>query len=308
MLTMVTHRWQTPQRPSRVVILGGSGFVGRSVKEHLESQGFKVAAVSSSDLDLCQPGAVEKLSELIQPDDALVFAAAITPDKGKDFETYRKNLLMGEHVCQFFFKGGRCRQVIYISSDAMYGERVENPVRESSQGQSPNWHGLMHRHREQWLQQIVPPAVVLTMLRPCALYGPGDTHNSYGPNRFLQSAVHERKITLFGEGEELRDHVYIGDLCRLIELSLLHRSDGKLNVATGHAVSFADVAKRAAALCPEPVRIDPSPRHTPVTHRHFDITELVRAFPTFRMTPLEEGLAVTYRALLCREPATAVKT
>ena len=150
----------------------------------------------------------------------------------------------------------------------------------------------MHRLRENILAAAIDPRrCPLLVLRPCALYGPGDTHGSYGPNRFVHSARKEGWIALIGNGEEKRDHVAIRDLIRLIHACLQHRSEGVLNVATGTAISFAEVARTVAQLCEPPVWIEPTPRTAPVVHRTFDIAALIRAFPHFRFTPLPEGLA-----------------
>src|SRR5262249_15772692 len=54
------------------------------------------------------------------------------------------------------------------------------------------------------------------------------------------------------------------------------------------------VADMIAAGSSRPVAIVPSARHNPVTHRHFDITNLLRAFPDMRFTSLAEGLAATF--------------
>ena len=102
-------------------------------------------------------------------------------------------------------------------------------------------------------------------------------------------------ITLFGEGEEMRDHVCVEDVAEVVRLCLLHRSAGILNVATGAAASFRDVAEMVAGHIDQPVPITPTPRQMPVTHRHFDITERLRAFPGLSLTPLEEGLARVHR-------------
>ena len=104
-------------------------------------------------------------------------------------------------------------------------------------------------------------------------------------------AHREGRITLFGEGEETRDHIYIDDVVAAIELVLQLRSSGLLNLASGHSVSYAELAKMVAALCSFPVEIKGSPRQNPITHRAFDVTALHRSFPTFVFTPLKDGLA-----------------
>ena len=64
-----------------------------------------------------------------------------------------------------------------------------------------------------------------------------------------------------------------------------------LNLASGHARSFLDVARIVAASMKRNVSIEELPRSSPVIHRHFDITGLIRAFPDFRPLPLDIGIA-----------------
>ena len=142
----------------------------------------------------------------------------------------------------------------------------------------------------------------LGIFRLCGVYGAGDTHNSYGPNRFFRAALKDRKITLFGNGEETRDPVYIEDVSRLLTLCLLHRSTGILNGVSGTAITFHDLAAKIARLCGPSVQIESLSRGTPITHRHYDVTGRIKAFPSFSPTPLDDGLAETLRRLkeLCR--------
>ena len=109
------------------------------------------------------------------------------------------NLAMGEHVCAAL-EEVPCAQVVYISSDAVYADDC-NPVRETSCCDPSSNHGLMHLVRERMLAQTLKKAKVpYLILRPSLLYGAGDTHNGYGPNRFIRTALAEKRITLFGAG------------------------------------------------------------------------------------------------------------
>ena len=65
-----------------------------------------------------------------------------------------------------------------------------------------------------------------------------------------------------------------------------------LNVATGVSTSFFDIAEMVVALAKMPAPISGTPQQNPITHRHFDITECLKAFPQFRYTPLRDGLAL----------------
>src|SRR5882762_3540442 len=118
---MIRNHHTTPTKPKRVVILGAAGFVARSLARYLTAEGTEPLALGSAQLDLLLPESVEKLAGLLQPDDALVFISALTPDKGKDVRTFMKNLTMGSHVCAALEKS-RCAHIIYVSSDSVYDD------------------------------------------------------------------------------------------------------------------------------------------------------------------------------------------
>lgn len=287
---MLVHRDSSRARPERVVVLGARGFVAGALTRHLSEGGWSVHAVASSDLDLTDPASEGRLAELLTPGDALVFTSALTPDRGKDIATMMRNLQMAQHVCAALTRRP-CAHVVYIGSDAVYDDAA-NPVRETSCCQPSTFHGVMHLARERMLVETLRSSKIpLAILRPSLLYGPGDTHNGYGPNRFLRLAAEGKPITLFGEGEEQRDHVYIDDVARLVELVLLNRSEGVLNIATGRSWSFRDVAERAIRAAGQAVAAAGTPRANPITHRHFDVTASIAAFPGFRYTELDAGLA-----------------
>ena len=105
------------------------------------------------------------------------------------------------------------------------------------------------------------------------------------------------RITLFGAGEETRDHIHVDDVAALTALCLTHRSTGTLNVATGRSISFKELAGLVAAQFAKPVKIEGSPRANPVTHRHYDLTSLIKAFPSFRFIPLEDGIPRVHREM-----------
>jgi UDP-glucose 4-epimerase len=292
---MLIHHLSFPLRPARVVVLGSRGFIGSHLVARLRAAGIEVLPMGSSDLDLALQGSVAALRDTLRVDDVLVFLSALTPDKGKDIRTSMRNLAMGEHVCGAV-AARSCAQVVYVSSDAVYGEDA-SPITELSARSASTLYGLMHLMRERMLQQtLAEKSVPLAILRPTAVYGAGDTHNGYGPNRFLRSALSTRKIDLFGGGEEKRDHIHVEDLIDVLELVLTYRSEGIVNVASGTAWPFHEVAEMVRRLVGNDVIIATSSRSAAITHRHFDIAGLVRCFPSFRPTPLDEGLRLTLAA------------
>jgi nucleoside-diphosphate-sugar epimerase len=291
---MLTHHRVPPADPLRVVVLGAAGFIGRALLETLARQGIPAAGIGRTDVDLAAEGAGDRLAGMLRPGDAVVMLAAITPDKGRGLEPFIRNIAAGASVARAL-EGTTPDHVVYVSSDAVY-PMTTGLITEESCAQPADLYGMMHLAREVVLSTATSAPVAI--LRPTLVYGAGDTHNSYGPNRLRRMAGRDRKVTLFGEGEEMRDHIALEDLIALLVLTLRHRSAGVLNLATGQSISYLELARKVAACFDEPVEIAVTPRQTPVTHRHFDVSGLQRAFPDFRPTPLDEGLRRAHREVL----------
>lgn len=283
---MITHGLPVPRAPERVVLFGAHGFIGKAIQARLQEDGIATLAVTSRDVDLTLPASVAQISGMLKPADAVVMLSALTPDKGRDIATLMKNLAMMQHLCAALEKTG-CSHLVYFSSDAVYDNAVAR-VTEAVPAAPQDLYGTMHRTREIMAGGIKAPLLVL---RPTLVYGADDTHNAYGPNRFRRMAQKDGKITLFGGGEEMRDHVHVDDVAALTVRCLTHQSTGILNVATGISTPFRAVAELVARHFGRPVEIIETPRANPVTHRHYDVTNLIKVFPDFRFLPLVDGIA-----------------
>ena len=180
--------------------------------------------------------------------------------------------------------------VVYFSSDAVYSD-APVPLTEESRTEPGSMHGTMHLARELMLKATVKAP--LAVVRSTLIYGEGDPHNGYGPNRFRRLAAARQEILLFGEGEERRDHVLVDDVAEIVCRVIEHRSRGTLNIATGEVYSFRDIAERIAAMAKPVVAVRGTPRQGEMPHggyRPFDIAACRSAFPDFRYTSLADGL------------------
>jgi nucleoside-diphosphate-sugar epimerase len=274
-----------------VVLLGASGHVGTALARCLQGRDFEVIGHSSRTLDLRRTEAIAVLDDVVDAETALVFASALTPDKGQTVDTFMANLEMVATVTRYLERHpvGHC---LYVSSDAVYGFEV-NPVDETTPVAPGGHYALAKYTGERLLQSL---AIPLLILRVTAVYGPGDPHGAYGPNAFARSLARERGLRLFGAGEEERDHIYIEDVAHVMASLITARATGILNVATGESRSFADVVATIRALVPYDVQVTSAPRKGSITHRRYDITRLRQVVPDLRFTPFKDGLRATLAA------------
>lgn len=284
---MLKHQNISPKKPSRVVVLGASGFIGGATYRKIKSEAIDVLPLTRKEIDLLSQNASDKLADLINTNDTLVFASAKAPCKNMNMLV--DNIRMACTVNEALQKKP-VTHVIYISSDAVYKD-TENHITEASCAEPNTLHGVMHLAREIALKQEYPRP--LTIIRPTLVYGYDDPHNGYGPNRFSRLASAGEDIVLFGEGEERRDHVDVNDIAELIYLIAIHKSIGIANAVSGELVSFRQLADHAVASYNSMSNVITTKRNGQMPHngyRPFNNSEVIKAFPQFKFKTWKEGL------------------
>ena len=284
---MLTLTSDQPTRPERVVIMGAGGFVGRASAGALKAQGTNVVSLTRKDVDLLAPDAAASLASHLTPATALIVTSAMAPVKNTSM--LLDNLRMMQAVIEAV-KAAPVAHLVYISSDAVYADS-DRPMTEASPAEPGSLHGIMHLAREVMLKNELA-GIPQVFVRPTLIFGPGDPHNGYGPNRFMRLAQAGETITLFGEGEERRDHVYVDDVAEIVRRCVVHRATGVVNAVSGTITSFKEIAELAAARSAHRVAVVGTPRVGPMPHngyRAFDPSLVARVFPDLKVKSLASG-------------------
>jgi len=282
----------TQMVPERVVVVGCNGFIGSALIDQLTRVGINCLGLPKEEFDLLDNSTSDKLNKILNIGDQVVFTSAIAPSKG--VSDVIKSITMAETFCKSMEKV-QVNQVILISSDSVYGDRSGVFTEESSC--YPNsFHGLAQLSREIVFESS--SVKNLAILRVCAVYGPGDTHNGYGPNRFINQIKNSETVKVFGDGLNLRDHIYIDDVVSLIIESLKNNIVGKLNVVSGKSYSFLEVAKLCRDIFSPETEIDNLGSEGEIIEKHFSNDKIYELFPNFKLHVLEEGLNLWKNRLL----------
>lgn len=278
------------KKAQRIVLIGGNGFIGKNVAEVLGQNNLPFVSWSSKEIDLTQESCVPLLNQRLQDGDAVVFLSCITPDKGKDETALLKNVKMACHFAAIDPQK-ELHSLVYISSDAVFNLE-QSPISEETIPAPTDLYGAMHLSREIIFKEFSQRRKIpLCIVRPVAVFGAGDTHNSYGPNRFMRMLEKDNKITLFGSGADKRDHIFVQDLAQIIHLCLAGQASGVINVASGRSLSFLEVAQELKkALKKNEAPIDFIPNNSTPSNKYFDNSNLVKAFPFFRFTDFAQAL------------------
>ena len=278
----------------KIVIIGSSGIISQNLQKKLKEKKLNFLSFGRKDFDLKKNKSYEVLNKKIRNNDIIIFISAEAP--AKNMEMFFNNMKICDNVCKSL-KEKKINKLIYISSDAVYSD-TSLKITERSKALPDSIHGMMHLMREISLQINFKKR--LCILRPTLIYGVGDSHQGYGPNRFINLARKNKDIFLFGKGEERRDHIYIDDLINILFKCIKNNKYGVFNLASGIVTSFNKIAKIVVTLTNSKSRILNTKRVGLMPHngyRPFNVTFIKKNFKNIELNTIEDGVKKYLRKL-----------
>jgi len=187
-------------------------------------------------------------------------------------------------------------RVVFASSAAVYGEPRGLPLSEQSPTVPMSPYGLEKLVNEQQAALFERLFGLSALgLRYFNVYGPRqDPTTQYAGviSRFSSRLAANEPLTVYGDGRQTRDFVYVGDVARLNVLALRSRVSGCCNVGTGRSVTLLELVDALAACVgrtPE-VRFAP-PQPGDIRASAMTPTRLHEWFSFSAEVPLASGLA-----------------
>jgi len=141
------------------------------------------------------------------------------------------------------------KRLVLASSCAVYGDEPTMPKTETSPTAPASPYAESKLAGEKLCAEAPLPAVALRFFN---VYGPRqDPRGPYAAAvpKFLEAARAGTPLTIFGDGHQTRDFVYVDDVTAALEHAALHPTmSGVYNVASGHSVSVLRLAELTLAL------------------------------------------------------------
>ncbi len=280
----------------RIVVLGHTGFIGSHlVRTFADTRpDIEIIGRSLPEIDLCTEEETKSLAQLLDRGTAVIMCAAIKRQLGDSQEAFAQNVKMVANLCRLL-QDHPVGLLVYFSSAAVYGEDVHNTaISEETPVHPTSYYGIAKYTSECLLRKIIgeQSQSSLLILRPPTIYGPGD-QGSYSPSGFLRAAVRREKVTLWGDGSERREFIFVGDIAQLVRRLTFHEYSGVLNIASGQSHTFVDAMGMVSRLVAPGLRADSRPRTKHKADQGFSNERLMRLFPDFSFTTLQEGIRLT---------------
>jgi UDP-glucose 4-epimerase len=297
-----------------LVVTGGAGFIGSNLTRELLSLNHDVTI-----LDDFSAGSTKNLKDLdveiihdsilnisalrkaVAKVDEIVHLAAIgsVPRSILDPEsTYRVNVegtINILEMARIYDKG-----VIFASSSSVYGDSLEMPRKESNVVMPKSPYAASKLAGESFVNAYNTTFGMKTnAFRFFNVYGKNQSSNhAYAaviPN-FITAALSKKPLVVEGDGQQIRDFTYVGDVVRIIVKSLNSNfsCNSPINIGSGNKSTIMDLIAHLEVALGENLRINFAPaREGDVRESYASIDKLESTFNSLDFTPITSGLSKT---------------
>ena len=241
--------------PTRIVITGGTGMVGRSLEAELRAAGYgEVTCLSRDIADLRDAAQAQACIAAARPDVVYHLAARVHGIMGNlraQADSYVENIRINTNVIEAARLAGASK-VVAMGSAAVYSDVVELPMREDD-----IWIGAPHgseaayAHAKRGMLAHLEAAhdqygLDYSFLIATNMFGPHDKfdeqHGHVIPSLLskFERASRSGTVEVWGSGTPRRDFLFAADAARAIRL-VGEQVTGPINLATGATVSIAEL-------------------------------------------------------------------
>ena len=171
------------------------------------------------------------------------------------------------------------KKIVFSSSSAVYGENTNMPLKESELPMPSSPYAASKASCELYLKSFYESYnLEYTALRYFNVFGPKQDKNSpYAaviPN-FINAILENKQPVIYGDGEQTRDFVYVGDVAKANINAMKSNFNGIINVASGKRITINELYE----IIKNTLNCDIEAKYLPerpgdIKHSHADISKL----------------------------------
>tara|TARA_Y100000588_G_C14141416_1_gene876244 strand:+ start:223 stop:1137 length:915 start_codon:yes stop_codon:yes gene_type:complete len=297
----------------KVLITGGSGFLGHSLSRQLKDKGHEVVSLSSKDADLTKSNSLEYLNS---SEFDLIFHLAAHTQAGDwsqfhSGEEWCVNQQINTTVLSWWVKSQPQAKLISMGTSCSYEEASIHEEKNYLLG-DPRKELYTYAMTKRMLfigQKAINRQHGLDYLSfiPSTLYGPHyntDKKQLHFIFDLIFKIINFKKsgepIVLWGNGHQRRELVYVEDFVSImIDLSISQKND-LINIGAGEDYSIREFAQ---IIC-DKLEVDSSKiiydeeQYVGAKSKVLDTKKLNNLIPNFKQVPLKDGLDLTIEAII----------
>lgn len=252
----------------RILVTGGCGFIGSHLVDALVGAGQKVVIIDN--LSTGNKAFVNKKARLVVGDITnevalnqliikhgpfgIIFHLAAQKSvtaSARDPHTDAKINIMGSLNLFEAARKHNIKRIIFSSTGgALYGDGVTLPTKEDAKIEPLSPYGIAKYSIENYLRFYQQLGISTQILRYSNVYGPRqDPHGEAGVVAiFCQKVLKGEDLTIFGDGKQTRDFVYVGDVVAANLAAIKSKTSSTWNIGTGKETSINQLTKGLVAI------------------------------------------------------------
>ncbi|ROZ79135.1 NAD-dependent epimerase/dehydratase family protein [Ramlibacter sp. WS9] len=233
-----------------VLLLGGTGFIGTALGTRLEQEGFVVHTVGRTD--------IWRLEQSLRVCGTVVhLASATTPSSSAGQPALElENVALTSRLLGALQPHPETHLIYFSSGGAIYGNPLRLPVPEDAPLFPLSDHGAAKASQEALCKAAHDQGRAVSILRPSNAYGAGQKLKSgFGLVRtLLDHAFHGTTLEIWGDGENVRDYIYIDDVVEAtVRLIRLPHDRRTYNLGSGIGASVNQLRRMVELVSGRPV-------------------------------------------------------
>ncbi len=294
--------------PSRVLVTGGAGFIGLNLVAHLAERGYSVTILDIAPRPPLPRGITYRQGDIRDPRavgqamaevDAVVHLAAATrvidsiDDPGTNFDVNVRGTLVVLDAA----RTAGIRQVIAASTGGAILGEAPVPVTEAMAPAPMAPYGASKLAMEGYLSAYAGAyGLHAAALRFSNIYGPGSRHKGSVIAKLFNALLADKTFTLYGDGSQVRDYLYVGDLVAGIRQAMEVGVTGTYQLGSGVPTRLSELLKDVHYITGyQEIPLAYAPFRAGEVHTTYcSITKAVNAFGFAPTTSLRDGLAATW--------------
>ena len=245
----------------KYIVTGGAGFVGSHLVKLLVEEGHEVIVIDNlhtgkkenlesviqqitfKKIDIRN---YEELEKIMKNIDGVFHQAALTvvQDSFENPQEYHDVNVGGtENIFKLAKKNNF--KVVYASSSSVYGHQEKIPIVESAIRNPINPYGQTKLDDEYLVEKYSKLGVKIIGLRYFNIFGEGQTLEYAGViTKFLDKIKQSQAPIIFGDGSQIRDFIYVGDIVMANFLAMKSEVNNLLvNIGTGQPLTILELAE-----------------------------------------------------------------
>ena len=296
----------------KVLITGGAGFIGSHTADLLMEQGIPVRVLDNLSSghrhnlpdqhpllefiegDICDTNDVKHAMNGVSHCLHLAAQVSVVASLEDPEFSARQNILGFVNVLDAA-RTHNLKRLVYASSAAIYGEPPKLPLDEDLAVKQLSPYGLEKQINEQYCDLYHRLYGFSSLgMRFFNVYGPRqDPKSPYAGviALFVDRIMAKQPVTVFGNGEQTRDFIFVRDVARANVAALQSDYQGACNVATGQKTSLLDLIHTLSAITGNQTDISfTEPRTGDIVHSLANPTRMNKELNIIAESSLQEGL------------------